>query len=131
MATPERDKSMLRTAVVNGNDTLDTRNAASDGAFAATRIPAYAVCLAPSQLALLASLLQLPVALRVDLDLPTREHVVRRHVPDRAVQPDMVIVIHIPLNQAFASSSDSGVRSRMRSRFSDLCQRSSFPFDCG
>jgi hypothetical protein len=56
-----------------------------DGRFAAIRIPASAVRLAPSQLALPASLRQLPVALRVDRGLPTREHVVRRHVPDRAV----------------------------------------------
>ena len=71
VAAPERDKSMLETAVVNGNDALDTRNATSDGAFAAIRIPACTVRLAPSQLALLASLLQLPVTLRVDFDLPT------------------------------------------------------------
>lgn len=34
--------------------------------------------IAASQLALLASLLQLPVALGMDHGLPTREHVVRR-----------------------------------------------------
>jgi len=62
---------------------------------------APAAWLSASQFALLASLLQLPVALRVDHGLPTREHVVRRRVPDRAVQPDMVIVIRILLNQAF------------------------------
>jgi len=62
-----------------------------DGAFAAIRIPAFAIRLAPSQLALLASLLQLSVALRVDRGLQTREHVVGHYVPDRAVQPNMVI----------------------------------------
>jgi hypothetical protein len=30
-----------------------------------------------------------------------------------------------------ASSADSGVPCRMHSLLSDLCQRSSFPFDCG
>src|SRR5438445_10521482 len=68
--------------------------------FRSAGIGICAVWLAASHLALLACLLQFPVALRVDRDLPTREHVVRRHVPDRAVQPDMVIAIHILLNQA-------------------------------
>jgi hypothetical protein len=63
--------------------------------FRSAGIVICAAPLAPPHLALLASLLQLPVALRVDRGPPTREHVVRRHVPDRAVQPDMVIVIHI------------------------------------
>ncbi len=67
----------------------------NSGAVAAARLSA-------SQLPLLASLLQLPVALRVDRGLPTQEHVVRRHVQDRAVQPDMVIVIYVLLNQAFS-----------------------------
>ncbi len=58
-------------------------------------------------------------------------HVPRCHVADRTVQPDAVIAIHILLNQAFASSSDNGVPGRMHSLFSDSCQRSSFPFDCG
>jgi len=44
---------------------------------------------------LLPRLLQLPIALRVDRGLPTHEHVVRRHVPNRAVKPDVVVVIHI------------------------------------
>ena len=69
--------------------------------FRSAGIVICAAPLAPPHLALLASLLQLPVALRVDRGPPTREHVVRRHVPDRAVQPDKVIVIHILLNQAF------------------------------
>jgi hypothetical protein len=63
-AAPEHDKSMRKRAVVNGNDAQDTLNATSDGAFAAIRIPACEVRLAPSQLTLLASLFQLPVALR-------------------------------------------------------------------
>jgi hypothetical protein len=66
------------------------------------RIPACAIRLAPSRLALMASLLQLPVALCVDRGLPTHEHVVRRHVADRAVQPDLVIAMHILLNQALS-----------------------------
>jgi len=55
----------------------------------------------PTTRPLLPRRLQLPVALRVDRGLPTPEHVVGRYVPDRAVQPDMVIVVHILLNQAF------------------------------
>ena len=57
--------------------------------------------LLPTTRPLLPRRLQLPVALRVDRGLPTPEHVVRRYVPNRAVQPDMVIVVHILLNQAF------------------------------
>jgi len=57
--------------------------------------------LSPSQLALLASLLQLAVALSVNLDLSACKHVLRCHVADRTVQPDMVITIHILLDQAF------------------------------
>jgi hypothetical protein len=69
-------------------------------AFRSAGIGICAVRVAASQLTLLASLFQLPIAPRVDRGLPTRDHVVRRHVPNRAVQPDMVIVIHILLNQA-------------------------------
>ena len=54
----------------------------------------------PWQLALLAGLLQFAVTLPVYLRLSPREHIVWRDVPDRAVQPDMVIAIYILLNQA-------------------------------
>jgi len=58
-------------------------------------------CLSPSQLALLASLLQLAVALGVDLCLSPCEHIVWRHVADGAVQPDIAVTAHIQLDQAF------------------------------
>jgi hypothetical protein len=57
--------------------------------------------LSPSQLALLAGLLQLAVALGVYLRPSPCEHVVRRHVANGAVQADVVIAIYILLDQAF------------------------------
>ena len=51
-------------------------------------------------LALLSGGFQLAVAFRVDLCLSAREHVVRRHVADRAVQSDVVVALHIRLHQA-------------------------------
>lgn len=44
---------------------------------------------------------QLAVALSVNLDLSACKHVLRCHVADRTVQPDLVIAIHILLDQAF------------------------------
>jgi hypothetical protein len=52
-------------------------------------------------LTLLSGGFQLAVALSVNLDLSACEHVPRRHVADRTVQPDVVIAIHILLDQAF------------------------------
>jgi hypothetical protein len=37
----------------------------------------------------------------VNLDLSAGKHILRCHVADRTVQPDVVIAIHILLNQAF------------------------------
>lgn len=48
---------------------VKTRNAVSDGAFAAIRTTAYPVRLSPPQLPQAAGLLQLSVALRMDLGL--------------------------------------------------------------
>jgi len=53
------------------------------------------------KLPLLASRLQLAVALGVDLCLSPRKHVVGRHIAYGAVQPDVVIAIYILLDQAF------------------------------
>jgi hypothetical protein len=50
---------------------------------------------------LLSSRLQLSVALGMYLCLSPREHVAWRHITDGAVQPDVVISIHILLDQAF------------------------------
>jgi hypothetical protein len=52
-------------------------------------------------LALLSGGFQLAIAFCVYLRLSPRKHVARRHVTDGAVQPDMVITIHILLDQAF------------------------------
>ena len=51
--------------------------------------------------ALLSGGFQLAVALGVYLRLSPREHVVRRHITDGAVQPDMVVAVHILLDEAF------------------------------
>ena len=52
-------------------------------------------------LTLLSGGFQLAVALSVNLDLSACEHVVWRHIADGAVQPDVVITVHILLDQAF------------------------------
>ena len=44
---------------------------------------------------------QLPIPLGLNLLLMPGEHVLRRHVTDRAVQPEIVVSVHILLNQAF------------------------------
>ena len=54
-----------------------------------------------SQLALLASLLQLAVALDMDLCLSPREHILWRYIADGAMQPNIVVAVHILLDQAF------------------------------
>src|ERR1039458_4039244 len=43
--------------------------------------------------------LQLPVALRVDLLLPPRKHILRRDVTGGAVQADVVVVVHVSAHQ--------------------------------
>ena len=43
--------------------------------------------------------LQLLVALRVDLFLAPRQHILRRDVANRAVQADVVVVVHISVYQ--------------------------------
>ena len=50
-------------------------------------------------MALLPRLLQLPVALRVDLLLTPGEHVLRRDVANGAVQADIVVMFHVALHQ--------------------------------
>ena len=52
-----------------------------------------------TNLPLLPRRLQLPVALRVDLMLAPGEHVFRRDVPDGAIQTDVVVMLHVTLNQ--------------------------------
>ena len=52
-------------------------------------------------LTLLSGGFQLAVALSVNLDLSACKHIVWCHVADRTVQPDVVIGIHILLDQAF------------------------------
>ena len=48
-----------------------------------------------TNLPLLPRRLQLPVALRVDLLLPPSQHVLRCDVARRAVQPNIVVVVHV------------------------------------
>ena len=52
-----------------------------------------------TNLPLLPRRLQLPVALRGDLLLPSRQHVLRGDVARGTVQPDVVVVVHITLRQ--------------------------------
>ena len=54
-----------------------------------------------ADLTLLSGGFQLAVALSVNLDLSACKHIVRCYVADRTVQPDVVIAIHILLNQPF------------------------------
>src|SRR5262249_34984271 len=66
-----------------------------------------------------------------DLLLAPGQHILRCDVARGAVQPVVVVVVHVILHQA------SGIIERQRrSRpdalpFERLCQRSIFPFDCG
>ena len=75
--------------------------------------------------------LKLAIACRVDLGLSPGEHIVWCYVADSAVQAHGVVVMHVGLNQTHRVSLVNGVPGLMHSAFSDLCQRSSFPFDCG
>ena len=50
--------------------------------------------LLPTNLPLLPRLLQLPVALRVDLRLTTSEHVLRRDIADGTVQSNIVVMLY-------------------------------------
>src|SRR3974390_3058877 len=50
-------------------------------------------------LALLASLFQLAVAFRVDLLLTPRQHVLRRDVAGGTVQANVVVMLHVALDQ--------------------------------
>jgi hypothetical protein len=52
-------------------------------------------------LTLLSGGFQLAVALSVNLDLLACKHIVWRQITDGAVQPDVVITVHILLDQAF------------------------------
>src|SRR5450759_3865363 len=57
-------------------------------------------CLPPTKLPLPASLFQLAIASRVNLGLSSSQHILRRHIADRAVQANGVVAIHVALNQA-------------------------------
>ena len=52
-----------------------------------------------TDLSLSAGLLQVLIPRGVDFLLPSRQHVLGRHVSDCAVQPHGVVVIHVGLNQ--------------------------------
>jgi hypothetical protein len=55
--------------------------------------------LVTANLPLLPRRLQLPVALRVDLLLPPRQHVFRRDIARGAVESDVVVAVHVTLHQ--------------------------------
>jgi hypothetical protein len=82
-------------------------------------------------LTLLSGRFQLAVAFDVDPLLPTSQHILQCDVAGGAVQTDVIVVIYVACDQTPCISSDNGVPGRMHSLFSDLCQRSIFPFDCG
>ena len=48
-----------------------------------------------TNLPLFPGFLQLPIALRVDLLLASGEHVLRRDLARGAVQPDVVVMVHV------------------------------------
>ena len=52
-------------------------------------------------LTLLSGGFQLAVAVSVNLDLSASKHMVWRHIADGAVKPDVVITVHMLLDQAF------------------------------
>ena len=52
-----------------------------------------------TNLPLLPRRLQLPVALRMDLLPPPRQHVLRRDVARGAVQADVIVVVHVTPHQ--------------------------------
>jgi hypothetical protein len=56
--------------------------------------------LAAAELALQARLLQLPVALSMDLRLSAYEHVLRRDVTNGTVQAYVVVVLDVTMSQA-------------------------------
>jgi hypothetical protein len=56
--------------------------------------------LSAAELALQARLLQLPVALRMDLRLSAHEHVLRRDVANGTVQADVAVMLGLTINQA-------------------------------
>jgi hypothetical protein len=67
-------------------------------------------------LALLSGGFQLAVAFRVDFLLTPRQHVFRRDVAGGTVQADVVVMLHVDLDQTprgFPSFSDSGVPGRL------------------
>ena len=53
-----------------------------------------------TNLSLLPCLLQLPVALRMNLLLPPSEHVIRRDVARGAVQTDVVVMLNLTFHQS-------------------------------
>src|SRR5262249_47909200 len=92
-----------------------------------------------TNLPLLPPLLQLPVALRVDLLLAPSQHVLRCDVARRAVQPNIVVVVHVSAYQTpriierqrcswpdalpferFVPALDLSVRLRIKRRGSDV-----------
>src|SRR6266700_2828785 len=92
-----------------------------------------------TNLPLLPRRFQLPVALRVDLLLPPSQHVLRGDVASRAVQPNIVVVVHVSAYQTpriierqrcswpdglpferFVPTLDLSVRLRVKRRGSDV-----------
>jgi hypothetical protein len=74
---------------------------------------------------------QFPIPVDLNLLLASGQPILRCDIADGTVQADVVVMLDVALNQAQASSSESGVPGRMHSLFSDLCRRSIFPFDWG
>src|SRR5208337_5191993 len=56
--------------------------------------------LLPTKLPPFPRLLQLPVALGVDLLSPPRQHVLRSEVADGAIQPNVVVMLDVALHQS-------------------------------
>src|ERR1700675_3744820 len=64
---------------------------------------------------------QLPIPLGLNLLLMPGEHVLLRHVTDLAVQPEIVVSLHILLNQAFCIRGfASGYFSLARCRITSI-----------
>ena len=85
-----------------------------------------------AKLALAPRRFQLAIARGKDLGLASLQLGQRRDIADGAVQPHPVVMIHVGLHQAARIfHRQRGTPGRMHSSFSDLCQRSILPFDCG
>ena len=74
---------------------------------------------------------QLPVPFGVNLMLATGEHILRRDIADGTVQAGLIVMLDVALREASRIIQRKRCPRRMHSLFSDLCQRSIFPFDWG